>query len=194
MNIQEKFKKYEELLRIWNARINLVAASTLENIDLRHIKDSAQLAAYLPVGARIIDLGAGAGFPGAVLAILGFDVICVESIAKKCAFLNELKKELNLPNLEIINDRIENVIGRLTPHALRFTIFTARAFAPLIKIFDLTAGAGRPYLLLKGENVGSEINAAQEKYKFDYKLIPSETGPGCIIKIPGVFVKKAGNR
>jgi 16S rRNA (guanine527-N7)-methyltransferase len=177
MNIQEKFEKYAELLRIWNTRINLVAPSTLDDIGSRHIKDSAQLAAYLPKSAVMIDLGAGAGFPGVVLAILGFDVTCVESIAKKCAFLNELKIQLNLPNLKIINDRIENFLPNV---AGRSTVFTARAFAPLVKIFDLTARAGRPYLLLKGENIKSEIEVAQGKYKFDYELIPSVTGPGFI--------------
>ena len=188
---QEKFDRYAEMLRDWNTRMNLVAPSTLDVLQTRHIDDSAQLADYLPAGARVIDLGSGAGFPAVVLAILEFDVVAIESIAKKCAFLDAVKKELDLSNLEIINDRVENVIKYLTPDALRQTVFTARAFAPLGKIFDLTVGAGRPYLLLKGENIATEIAVAQEKYKFDYKLIPSKTGPGFIIQIGNV--KRAKN-
>ena len=188
-NIQ-LFKSYEVLLREWNSRMNLVAPSTLSDIQSRHIKDSAQLAKFLPPGAKIIDLGSGAGFPAVVLAILGFDVTAIESIAKKCAFLNAVKQELDLPNLTVINDRVENFMTRTTDYGLRTMVFTARAFAPLVKIFDLTAGAGRPYLLLKGESVESEIKTAREKYDFDYELFPSETGPGFIVKITNVKLRK----
>ena len=189
-----KFYKYEELLREWNARMNLVAPSTISYIRTRHIDDSAQLAAFLPPDAKIIDLGAGAGFPAIVLAIMGFDVIAIESISKKCAFLNAVKQELNLNHLIVINDRIENALKN-NPDARKMlnakesaeqTIFTARAFAPLIRIFDMTAGAGRPYLLLKGESIESEIKTASEKYDFDYELFPSKTGPGFVVKIWGV--------
>ena len=206
---ETKFKKYETLLREWNARMNLVAPSTLSDIRGRHINDSAQLAQYLPHDANIIDLGSGAGFPAAVLAILGFNVIAIESIAKKCAFLNVVKQELNLIGLTIVNDRVENALKNNpdvrkilnvaeSPFALQAmgdrsagrTVFTARAFAPLVKIFDLTAGMGRPYLLLKGESIESEIAAAREKYNFDYELCPSETGPGFVVKIWNVKLRK----
>ncbi|MCL1902254.1 MAG: 16S rRNA (guanine(527)-N(7))-methyltransferase RsmG [Alphaproteobacteria bacterium] len=183
MDSQEKFEKYETLLRDWNARINLVGPSTLDDARIRHINDSKQLAKYLEPGTSVIDLGAGAGFPGVVLAIMGFDVICVESIAKKCAFLDELKKELDLPNLTVINDRVENFVPKLKPNATQNTVFTARAFAPLVKIFDMTFSARLPYILLKGEAIMPEIMIARKKYEFDAKLIPSETGPGFIAKI-----------
>ena len=86
--------------------------STLTDIQNRHINDSAQLAEYIPKDVTVIDLGSGAGFPGVVLAVLGWNVICIESITKKTKFLNELKKELDLPNLTIINDRIEKFLSK----------------------------------------------------------------------------------
>ena len=137
MKIEEKFIKYENLLKLWSTKMNLVAPSTLNDIQNRHIKDSAQLENFISKDISIIDLGSGAGFPGVVLAILGYNVTCIESITKKANFLSTLKKELDLPNLTIINDRVENFLSK-TPVNTDKTVFTARAFAPLIKILNYT--------------------------------------------------------
>ena len=185
MKIEEKFIKYENLLKDWSTKMNLVAPSTLSDIQTRHIKDSAQLAKYLPKDVNIIDLGSGAGFPGVVLAIMGWNVTCIESIGKKTRFLETLKQELDLPNLTIINDRIENFLSKTPVKADKF-VFTARAFAPLIKILDYTHKTKFRLFLLKGREIESEINTAKTKYKFDYKLYKSETGDGFIICISNV--------
>lgn len=185
MKIEEKFNKYEILLKQWSEKMNLVAPSTLSDIQTRHIKDSAQLAKFIPKDVKIIDLGSGAGFPGVVLAILGWNVTCIESIGKKTNFLNELKKELDLPNLTIINDRIENFLQK-TPVKAGDFIFTARAFAPLIKILDYTHKTKCRLFLLKGREIENEISQAKVKYKFDYELFPSSTGDGFITIIKNI--------
>ena len=182
MNNKEKFIKYEKLLKEWSTKMNLVAPSTLSDIQTRHIADSAQLADFIPKNVKIIDLGSGAGFPGVVLAIMGWDVTCIESIGKKTNFLKTLKQELDLPNLTIINDRIENFLSK-TPVKAGDFIFTARAFAPLIKILDYTAKTKCRLFLLKGREIETEINTAKKKYKFDYKLYSSKTGDGYITYI-----------
>ena len=182
MKREEKFIKYEKLLKDWSTKMNLVAPSTLSDIQTRHIKDSAQLAKYLPKDVNIIDLGSGAGFPGVVLAILGWNVTCIESIGKKTKFLDTLKTELDLPNLTIVNDRIENFLSKTPVKAGNF-VFTARAFAPLIKILDYTHKTKCRLFLLKGREIETEIQLAQTKYKFDYELYKSETGDGFIIYI-----------
>ena len=74
MNNNVKFELYEKLLREWSEKMNLVAPSTLGDIKNRHFADSAQLADVLPKDVNIIDLGSGAGFPGVVLAIMGWNV------------------------------------------------------------------------------------------------------------------------
>ena len=182
MKREEKFIKYEKLLKEWSTKMNLVAPSTLTDIQTRHIQDSAQLAKYLPKDVNIIDLGSGAGFPGVVLAILGWNVTCIESIGKKTNFLSTLKQELDLPNLTIINDRIENFLSKTPVNAGDF-VFTARAFAPLIKILDYTHKTKCRLFLLKGRQIQSEIDTAKAKYKFDYKLYESETGDGFVLHI-----------
>ncbi len=92
MENKEKFELYKNLLCEWSKKINLVAPSTLTDIDNRHIADSAQLSDFLPKNADLIDLGSGAGFPGIVLAILGWNVICIESIGKKVNFYHKTWK------------------------------------------------------------------------------------------------------
>lgn len=181
MNNKAKFDCYAEMLRDWSSRMNLVAPSTLADIETRHFADSAQLADVLPPDAHVVDLGSGAGFPGVVLAILGWPVVCIESIGKKVAFLTAVRDELKLDNLTIYHGRVENYIAAL-PHDEKI-VFTARAFAPLVKILDYVAKTGHRLFLLKGREIPAEISVAKQKYKFDYELIPSKTGDGFIIII-----------
>ena len=206
MTVEEKYALYEKILIKWNGKMNLVAKSTLGEIRKRHIDDSVQLAKFIQKNKTIIDLGSGAGFPAVVLAILGYNVIAIESIAKKCKFLEEVKSKLNIPNLKIVNDRVENVTRGLWP-VIRSTnygtkisknhkkkkyesrvksknyVFTARAFAPLIRIFEITQKLDIPYILLKGQGAPAEIAVAQRKYSFKADLYPSDTGNGFIIKL-----------
>ena len=182
MNNNVKFELYETMLREWSEKMNLVAPSTLDDVKNRHFADSAQLADVLPQNVNIIDLGSGAGFPGVVLAILGWNVTCIESIGKKTAFLSAVKEKLQLDNLTIFHGRVEDYVRHLPANSHDF-VFTARAFAPLIKILDYVAKTKYRLFLLKGREIESEIQTAKQKYKFDYKLTPSKTGDGFIIAI-----------
>lgn len=182
MNNKVKFNKYAELLRDWSGRMNLVAPSTLGDIETRHFADSAQLADVLPHNVSVIDLGSGAGFPGVVLAILGWDVTCIESVGKKVAFLSAVKDELKLDNLIIFHGRVEDFVRQMPADSSNF-VFTARAFAPLVKILDYTKSKNCRLFLLKGREIESEISVAKKKYKFKYELTPSKTGDGFIIAI-----------
>lgn len=186
MNSKEKFIRYAEILRDWNSRMNLVARGTLDDIENRHFADSAQLADVLPTGVHVIDFGSGAGFPGVVLAILGWHVTCIESIGKKVSFLNELKTKLELENLTIYHGRVEDFLpaflNKNAKKAGNFVI-TARAFASLVKILDYVRGINCRLFLLKGREIESEIADAKKKYRFDYELTPSKTGDGFIISV-----------
>lgn len=187
MNNKEKFDLYADMLREWSARMNLVAPSTLGDIQTRHFADSAQLADALPPAdaVRVVDLGSGAGFPGVVLAILGWRVTCIESIGKKVTFLRAVRDKLGLKNLDIYHGRVEDFVRQM-PAKNDDIVFTARAFAPLIKILDYVAVTKCRLFLLKGREIESEIATAKTKYSFDYDLTPSKTGDGFIISIRNV--------
>ena len=182
MSTKVKFERYADLLRDWSGRMNLVAPSTLSDIETRHIADSAQLADVLPRNVEIIDLGSGAGFPGVVLAILGWRVTCIESIGKKVAFLSAVKEDLGLDNLTIYHGRVEEFVRHLPAKSDKF-VFTARAFASLVKIMDYVAKTKYRLFLLKGREISAEISDAKRKYKFEYDLTPSKTGDGFIISV-----------
>ena len=106
----ERLVIYFELLCLWQKKMNLVSKSSLEDAEVRHFLDSAQLYVFCKnLNGNLVDFGSGAGFPGAVLSILGASkTILIESNKKKCNFLTALKKETN-SNFNIINSRIENV-------------------------------------------------------------------------------------
>lgn len=181
MENKDKFELYKKILVDWSARMNLVAPSTLNDIDNRHIADSAQLADFLPRDAEIIDLGSGAGFPSVVLAILGWRVTGIESIGKKVSFLTEVKNRLGLDNFTIYHGRVENYVADLDKG--KKYIFTARAFAPLVKILDYVHKTKYELFLLKGRDIMAEIEIAKQKYHFDFKLFPSKTGDGFVVHI-----------
>ena len=182
MSNKVKFEQYEKLLREWSTKMNLVAPSTLNDIQNRHIADSAQLADILPKNVNVYDMGSGAGFPGVVLAILGWNVTCIESIGKKVSFLRAVKDELGLKNLEIYHGRLEDFVRHLPANSTDF-VFTARAFASLTKIMDYVASTKHRLFLLKGREIENEIAEAKRKYKFKYELTPSKTGDGYIISV-----------
>jgi 16S rRNA (guanine527-N7)-methyltransferase len=101
---QEAFGIYRRCLIKWSTAYNLVQRQTLDDFRLRHVVDSAQLFPFVSLWQEknphtpIIDVGSGAGFPGAVLAILGIrNLVLVESQKKRCAFLRELRRELQIP-------------------------------------------------------------------------------------------------
>jgi 16S rRNA (guanine527-N7)-methyltransferase len=166
-------ERFRERLIEGNAVMNLVGPATLPDFWNRHAWDSAQLLKLAPEALTWADLGAGAGFPGLVLAILGkgragFHVHLVESMAKRCRFLTEVVAELDLP-ASVHNDRAENL-------KLAVDIVTARACAPLNRLL----GYARPYLqagalglFLKGQDVVSDLEEARRSWDFDTDVVPS---------------------
>ncbi len=91
------FDDYIDLLKQWNRHINLVQSDTVDDVKTRHIADSLQLVPYLQQNGTIFDIGSGAGFPGIILAIAGFNnVVLIEKDLKKSVFLKEVRRKLNL--------------------------------------------------------------------------------------------------
>ena len=175
---------YRDLLADWNERMNLIGPATLPDFWSRHAWDSAQLLRLAPDAQRWADLGTGAGLPGVVLAILckespGFHVDLVESMAKRCRFLEEVVHSLGLP-ATIRHGRAEDL-------KLKVEVVTARACAPLFKLL----GYAWPYLrigatglFLKGQDVASELEEATRYWDFEAEIVPSLSDPrGQIVRI-----------
>ena len=171
----DQFDTFSALLCDWQTRMNLVGPSTLPVIWDRHFADSAQLLVLAGSGKSWLDIGAGAGFPGIVIALLDPDatITLVESIAKKCRFLTEAVQMLALNHrVTIENRRIETLPRQ------KFDIITARALAGLDRLFDWGlpyAGSGTRWLLPKGVRAANELADAQESFVFDHRLVPSQT-------------------
>jgi len=164
---------FRDLLIDWNGRMNLVGPSALGEFWRRHALDSAQLRDIAPEARVWADLGAGAGFPGLVLAILlrdqpGSHVHLIESMAKRCRFLQAVVDQLALP-ATVHNARGEDLV-------LAVDVVAARACAPMVRLLGYAwpyLRAGATGLFLKGQDVGSELQAAAKYWKFDADLIPS---------------------
>lgn len=169
-----------------NQVMNLVGPSTLPVFWSRHAWDSAQLLDLAPEARIWADLGAGAGLPGVVLAILlkdrlGAHVHLIDSMAKRCRFLGEVVTALALP-ASVHNARAEDL-------DLKVDIVTARACAPLPKLL----GFARPYLargarglFLKGQDVEAEITEAAKYGVKGLRLVPSRSDErGRIVIVEG---------
>lgn len=171
--ILARLQLYADLLVKWQARINLVGPSTLDALWQRHMLDSAQLAAHLPVGP-VLDIGSGAGFPGLVLAILRQGPVhLVESDARKCAFLREAAR-LTGAEAVVHNARIES----LAPFPV--VAITARALAPLAKLLELSEKFLNPTvhcLFLKGKGGEEELTEAGKDWMMTAERMPSLADP-----------------
>lgn len=111
----ELLSRYLGLLLPWNARVNLTGARSAAEVVDRHLADGFALAARLGSGAlRFLDVGAGAGFLGVAVAVLRPDATCVllEPVGKKHTFLRAVARELPLPNLQPLAERLEVHLAR----------------------------------------------------------------------------------
>lgn len=178
----ERLEIYVALLTKWNRKINLVSPATINDVWSRHIQDSAQLAEYFTDDVRkVYDLGSGAGFPGAVLAILmhgaGLEFVLVESDQRKSAFLRTISRDTGV-NFSVVTARIEE----LKPDTA--DLITARALAPLSKLLEYSrhlCGPDGRCLFLKGASAEEEIQDALETWTFDCKRYQSKTDKKAVV-------------
>lgn len=174
-----QFDRYVALLDDWQERMNLVGKATLPEVWTRHFADSAQLVRLAGSGPWL-DIGAGAGFPGLVAALLDAGPIdLVESTAKKARFLETVVAELALTNVTVHSARVEAM------PAFSVATITARACAPLTRLFEWGLRFTRPdtvWLLPKGASVEDELVEARRSFVFHVKQVESITDPrGCIV-------------
>jgi 16S rRNA (guanine527-N7)-methyltransferase len=181
----ERLETYASLLLQWQARINLIGASTRDDIWTRHIADALQLLPLMPEGIRAIaDLGSGAGIPGLILAIARpLEAHLFESNLKKNAFLREAARQTSA-DVRIYNIRIEE--ARFVAETIKVEAVTARALAPLPKLLDYAA----PFLengaigyFHKGRDVDAELTEATKSWKVQLEKHPSLTDSRGVILV-----------
>jgi len=173
----------------FNKHTNIIGKSTIENFWDRHVLDCLQLISFMKnKNSKIVDLGTGAGLPGVLFSIAGYqNVLMIESIKKKCDFVRKIIKELSLP-AKIQNKRIE------TTKTYNKDIIVSRALAPLSKLLSyalMHSHKNSTLLFLKRRKVNKEIENAMKFFLFDIIKIKSlSVGDGCVIKIKNLKTKK----
>ena len=166
MEKSEKFYLLTERMLEENEKYNLTAITDPNKIILNHYADCAVLAAKLPKGARILDVGCGAGFPTLPLAILREDVniFAIDSTAKRIGYVSETARLLGLTNVTAVTMRAEE--GGLMPeYREKFDVVTARAVAAMRVLAELClpyVKLGGEFIAMKGKNATFELAEAKK--------------------------------
>lgn len=158
----DQFSRYQHLLVVWNQKINLISRNDEVRMVTKHFLQSLGLVQVVqfPRGARILDLGTGAGFPGVPLKIIRPDIhlVLVESKKKKILFLKKLIEELGLTDVEVRQGRIEEIGKSIQP--VRFVV--TRAVTDLVKLVkwskDCMHPQGGELIAIKGSDAKKELN------------------------------------
>ena len=185
----ENFKKFINELIDFNKHTNIVGRSTLVNPWKSHILDCMQISPFIKnKNSTILDMGTGAGLPGLVLVILGYNkVSLVDSNSKKSAFISMTCKKLNL-KANVLLGRIENL------KKSQYDILVSRALARLSVLFSYSQNLMKKnsiLIFLKGKNVLTEIEEAEKSWKFDTEIKQSLSDTrGKILIIKNLVYKK----
>lgn len=180
--------RYVAELERWRPRINLIGPASLDDVWRRHVLDCAQAWPHLDdPEAPLLDLGAGAGLPGLILAILGAtDVTLVDSDQRKAVFLRHAARAAGVQP-RVVAQRFDAALAVLGGG---FHMVTARAVAPLARLAPDLAAALAPggYALLhKGAQARNELTEARKSWTMQSVAIPSITGSdGVLLKIWGL--------
>lgn len=163
----EKFNKFFSLLTEYNKMFNLTSITDREEVIIKHFIDSAIGIKYIN-GKKILDVGAGGGFPSIPLKIMdeSLNFTLLEATGKKCEFLKIVAKELDLKNVDVINARAED-LAKKEGFRESFDTVVSRAVARLNTLSEYCipfVKKGGIFLAYKGSNV-EEINEANSAVK-----------------------------
>ena len=155
----ERLLAYGTLMLKWNKVYNLTALRDPASVLTHHLLDSLAAAAPLQrewAGkGKLLDVGSGGGLPGVVIAITrpDLEVSCLDAVAKKAAFVQQVAAELELPNLRGLHARVESLVGS-------YEIISSRAFASLPDFFNGSMNLLAPggvWLAMKGKVPTDEL-------------------------------------
>lgn len=180
----ERLRIYARLLLEWQDRLNLIGPSTISSLWRRHMWDSAQVVDH--VSGRVwLDLGAGAGFPGLVIALMGKGHVHLsEKSPKKCLFLRTVVKETQASAV-VHEGRAEDL--KVPP----IDVIVSRACAPLPRLLSMAHpffAKGTVAVFHKGLNLDDELTQATKCWSMVYDIIPSVTDPrGRLLRVESLI-------
>lgn len=184
----QRLERYVDLLLRWNTAYNLTAIRDPAKVWTHHLFDCLALVGPLrrhragrPL-RRVLDVGSGAGLPGLILAITEPDlnVLCVDSVGKKVAFIQQAIAELGLANASAAHLRIE------TLQAETFDVVVSRAFASLRDFISSTRhllAVGGEWLAMKGKVPAAEIAelGSAASFHVEQLVVPGLDAERCLI-------------
>ncbi len=163
----ERFQKYMELVLEWNNKINLTSITDIDEFIVKHFYDSLTLltAVNIPINAKVIDVGTGAGFPGIPLKIVRPDIrlTLLDSLNKRLVFLNDhVLKNIEL-SADVVHGRAEE-ISKDRKFREKFDIATSRAVANLSALSEYClplVKVGGIFSPMKGLNIQEELGSSK---------------------------------
>ncbi len=182
---QQQFTLYYQLLVEWNGKMNLTAITAPQEVAVKHMVDS--LSCYderlFPQGAKVIDVGTGAGFPGIPLKIFRPDLrlTLLDSLNKRLVYLQAVVDKLSLAEVQFIHGRAEDVAHN-RKFREKFSLVTSRAVARMTVLTELClpfASVGGYFLALKGRDVSTEVKDAKRAIQILGGNV-SEVRPVCL--------------
>ena len=167
---KEQFAQLGPLYEEWNSQINVISRKDMENFYVHHVLHSlAILKIVKPAdGSRILDLGTGGGFPGIPMAIMlpQSNFVLADSIAKKIKVVQEVAAALELPNVEAVHKRAEDITGK-------FDLVVSRAVARLnvlVRYCHHSKMRSRELLCLKGGDLTEELEEVERFAHMTYPI------------------------
>lgn len=182
----EQLLAYGTLMLKWNKVYNLTAVRDPAGVMTHHLLDSLAVISPLqrqyPEKGRLLDVGSGAGLPGVIIAIMrpDIEVSCLDAVAKKAAFVQQVAAELELPNLRGLHARVELLEGS-------YNVISSRAFASLPDFFNGSKHLLAPdgvWLAMKGKNPGDELAVLPPEvavFHVEQLTVPGLDAERCIV-------------
>jgi 16S rRNA (guanine527-N7)-methyltransferase len=189
---RRRLLQYLQLIQRWTKVYNLTAVRDSSEMFTHHLLDCLAVVSPFRRGvadaleASVLDVGSGAGLPGVILALLnpGWQVSCVDAVAKKASFIRQAAAELALPNLHAVHGRVE---AHDTLGAQRFDLVTSRAFASLRDFTNLTREHVAPtgvWAAMKAhlsEAERAELPDAVALFHVEQLQVPDLTAARCLV-------------
>ncbi len=194
---QSQLLAYMDLIGKWTKVYNLTAVRDAEEMLTHHLLDSlaiiaplrrelSRLSLPMGLGCKLLDVGAGAGLPGVVIAIVcpEISVTCVDTVAKKAAFIQQVSASLKLSNLQGLHARVETLTES-------FDVVCSRAFASLLDFTTWSRGALAErgvWMAMKGKRPEQELAALPESvnvFHVEQLHVPGLDAERCIVWMRG---------